>query len=96
MTGYLALCLPNFLATTNLPAGPTMFLDALWLPYRRDRGKLEAALAAAAAAAAAGGGPRGQALRAVFAHTDIVSRGVDTRHRRCTAWRPLPAQPCFV
>lgn len=59
-----------------------MFLDALWLPYRRDRGKLEAALAAATAATAragpqgaAGAGAGDSALQAVFAHTDIVSWG---------------------
>lgn len=39
---------------------PTRFLGALWLPYRRDRGQLEAALAAA--------GP----VQAVFAHADVV------------------------
>ncbi|PRW45242.1 ABC transporter (ISS) isoform C [Chlorella sorokiniana] len=44
--------------------GPALFLDALWLPYRRDPAALEAALAAAS---------EGQApLRAVFAHADIV------------------------
>lgn len=39
---------------------PTRFLDALWLPYRRDKAQLEAALAAA--------GP----VQAVFAHADVV------------------------
>lgn len=39
---------------------PTLFMNALWLPYRRDRSILEAAVAAA--------GP----VRAVFAHTDVV------------------------
>ena len=59
--------------------GPTMFLNALWMPYRRNRAMLEAALAAAtaeaaAAAAASGSGRGGGArLQAVFAHTDIVS-----------------------
>ena len=41
---------------------PTLFLDALWLPYRRDRRQLEAAVAAA--------GP----VKAVFAHADVVRR----------------------
>jgi hypothetical protein len=58
-------------------AGPALFLNALWLPYRRNRGELEAALAAAGAeATAAGGQPGGGGgapLQAVFAHTDIVS-----------------------
>lgn len=48
-----------------LPTGPTLFLDALWLPYRRDPAALEAALAAASDSPAP--------LRAVFAHADIVS-----------------------
>ena len=39
---------------------PTRFLDALWLPYRRECGDLEAAVAAA--------GP----VQAVFAHADVV------------------------
>ena len=39
---------------------PTRFMDALWLPYRRDRSVLEAAVEAA--------GP----VRAVFAHADVV------------------------
>ena len=39
---------------------PTAFLDALWLPYRRDKRQLEAAVAAA--------GP----VNAVFAHADVV------------------------
>ncbi len=39
---------------------PTAFLDALWLPYRRDKKQLEAAVAAA--------GP----VNAVFAHADVV------------------------
>jgi hypothetical protein len=61
--------------------GPAMFLNALWMPYRRNRAMLEAALAAAtaeaAAAAASGSGLSGSGggarLQAVFAHTDIVS-----------------------
>jgi hypothetical protein len=57
--------------------GPAMFLNALWMPYRRNRAMLEAALAAAtaeaAAAAAASGSGSGARLQAVFAHTDIVS-----------------------
>ncbi|PSC67536.1 ABC transporter (ISS) [Micractinium conductrix] len=59
--------------------GPALFLGALWLPYRRDRSRLEAALAAAtaggpaaAAAAAAEHGGGHAALQAVFAHTDIL------------------------
>ena len=39
---------------------PTTFLDALWLPYRRDKRQLEAAVEAA--------GP----VKAVFAHADVV------------------------
>ncbi|KAK9830414.1 hypothetical protein WJX72_011641 [[Myrmecia] bisecta] len=39
---------------------PTLFLDALWLPYRRDKADLEAAVAAA--------GP----VKAVFAHADVL------------------------
>lgn len=51
------------------PPGPALFMNALWLPYRRNRAELEAALAAAAAA------PHEQPLQAVFAHTDIVRAG---------------------
>lgn len=40
---------------------PARFLGALWLPYRRDRGETEAAVAAA--------GP----VDAVFGHADVVS-----------------------
>ncbi len=40
---------------------PTQFLGALWLPYRRQRAELEAALQAA--------GP----AKAIFAHADVVS-----------------------
>lgn len=47
------------------PTGPTLFLDALWLPYRRDPAVLEAALATASCSPVP--------LRAVFAHADIVS-----------------------
>lgn len=40
---------------------PTQFLGALWLPYRRQRAELEAALQAV--------GP----AKAIFAHADVVS-----------------------
>lgn len=40
---------------------PTQFLGALWLPYRRQRAELEAALQASGLA------------RAIFAHADVVS-----------------------
>ncbi len=40
---------------------PTLFLDALWLPYRRDHLPLERALQEA--------GP----VKAVFGHADVVS-----------------------
>ena len=40
---------------------PTEFLGALWLPYRRQRAELEAALQAAGTA------------KAIFAHADVVS-----------------------
>lgn len=56
------------------PAGPTLFMGALWLPYRRKREELEAALAAALGGAGAGADGAG-AMRAVFAHTDIVRPG---------------------
>lgn len=56
-------------------AGPALFLDALWLPYRRDPAALEAALAAASDGAAP--------LRAVFAHADIVSRAVKKQLHLC-------------
>lgn len=39
---------------------PTIFQDALWLPYRRDHAELQAALHSA--------GP----IKAVFAHADVV------------------------
>ena len=39
---------------------PTLFLDALWLPYRRERGEIEAAIRSS--------GP----LKAVFGHADVV------------------------
>jgi hypothetical protein len=40
---------------------PSQFLGALWLPYRRQRAELEAAVRAA-----------GAPLKAVFAHADVV------------------------
>jgi hypothetical protein len=46
---------------------PARFLGALWLPYRRDRGETEAAVAAA--------GP----VDAVFGHADVV-RGPPERN----------------
>ena len=39
---------------------PTLFLDALWLPYRREHGPLEQAIQEA--------GP----VKAVFGHADVV------------------------
>ena len=44
--------------------GPALYRGALWLPYRREAGELEAAVAAATAA---------PGLGAVFAHADVVS-----------------------
>ena len=40
---------------------PTLFLGALWLPYRRDRNETEAAIRA------------GGTVKAIFAHADVVS-----------------------
>ena len=40
---------------------PTLFLGALWLPYRRDNQDIEAAVRAA--------GP----VKAIFGHADVVS-----------------------
>lgn len=78
------------------PPGPALFLGALWLPYRRDRSRLEAALAAAtaggpaaAAAAAAEHGGGHAALQAVFAHTDIVRKGEGRDHLRVLCARVL-------
>eukprot|EP00887_Chlorella_sp_A99_P004143 scaffold23.g4143.t1 len=57
---------------------PAAFLGALWLPYRRDPAQLEAAIAAALGpgggldAVAGGGGEAREAVRAVFAHADVV------------------------
>ena len=39
---------------------PTMFLGALWLPYRRDQSQLQAAISSIAG------------CKAVFAHADVV------------------------
>ena len=44
---------------------PLLFLGALWLPYRRDKTELEAAIAAA--------GP----IKATFGHADVVSPSQD-------------------
>ena len=41
---------------------PTLFLDALWLPYRRERGEIEAAIRSS--------GP----LKALFGHADVVRK----------------------
>ena len=48
-------------AAVHVIEKPTEFLGALWLPYRRQRAELEAALQAA--------GP----AKAIFAHADVVS-----------------------
>ncbi len=57
---------------------PTEFLGALWLPYRRQRAELEAALQAA--------GP----AKAIFAHADVVSTAlyIPLWHFDTTVTRP--------
>lgn len=53
---------------------PTEFLGALWLPYRRQRAELDAALQAS--------GP----AKAIFAHADVVRAHPSKRHlSACTA-----------
>jgi hypothetical protein len=56
LTALAAAC-----PSVHIMEQPTLFLDALWLPYRRQQADLEAALKAA--------GP----VKAVFAHADVVS-----------------------
>lgn len=56
-------------------AGPALFLDALWLPFRRNRGELEAALAAASSQSAAHAGSAAESM-AASAATHAAS-GVD-------------------
>ena len=48
-------------ASMHVIDAPLLFLDALWLPYRRDRQELVDAIQAA--------GP----VKAIFGHTDVVS-----------------------
>lgn len=47
---------------------PAVFLDALWLPYRRDKSEIEAALNAAGA------------IKAVFGHADVASPSASDIH----------------
>ena len=71
---------------------PTVFRGALWLPYRRELGTIQAAVKAAvsgagavaavsegshATSAGAGGVVAGRSLSVVFAHADVVRSHMD-------------------
>lgn len=61
---------------------PTLYKDALWLPYRRAHADIADAVQVAVKAA---GGPRRPAsLTAVFAHADVVGASLNSHYQaRC-------------
>lgn len=56
LTAFAACC-----PTLHIIDRPLIFLDALWLPYRRDKKELEAAIRASGN------------VKATFGHADVVS-----------------------
>ena len=57
---------------------PALFLGALWLPYRRARADLRAAVAAAAEAVESGAAPP---IAAVFAHADVAGAAANAAYQ---------------